>query len=306
MQNSKTGSARRHGGHWRKTLDGRLFRFAIAHRAIARLALVRLALARSALARSALACFCFGAAGTALAQLPAPNAAGVTTGHVHLRVPNPAKHREIWTLLGGEASGNMIRFPGMYVLFAEGEPSAPSSATSTNHLGFAIKDYAAYKAKLEAVNATIAYDNAEGGQIIADLPDGVRVEFMTVEGQQEPIVFHHLHVVGEDVEALRDWYADVLGAEKGERRNLPSAIVPGGRVDVLNFRDERPVGTRGTAIDHIGFDVADMDAFAARIQKLGVTFDVEPRRVDAIGLTIAFITDPMGTYIEITQGLAGR
>jgi len=117
-------------------------------------------------------------------------------------------------------------------------------------------------------------------------------------------VFHHLHLAAPDVEGLRDWYTEVFGAEPGERRGLPSALVPGGRVDFLPAQGAPPRGSRGAAIDHIGFEVNDMDAFAARLAELGIAFDSAPRSVEAIGLTIAFITDPVGTYIEITQGLA--
>ena len=38
----------------------------------------------------------------------------------------------------------------------------------------------------------------------------------------------------------------------------------------------------------------------------GIKFDMPYRDVPAIGLKIAFITDPVGTYIELTQGLAGK
>ena len=102
---------------------------------------------------------------------------------------------------------------------------------------------------------------------------------------------------------LRDWYLEVFSAEPGERRGLPSALVPGGRVDFIPARGEVPKPSRGAAIDHIGFEVADMDAFAAHIESLGIEFDRPPTRVEEIGLTIAFITDPAGTYIEITEGL---
>lgn len=259
--------------------------------------------------RTLTALLVLAAAHASLAQLPAPNAAGVTTGHVHLTVPSIAEHSEIWATLGGQREGgrpNVLTFPGIYILLTEGEPAAPSSETSVNHIGFAIRDYAAYKAKLEAVGAKLFFENAESGQVIADLPGGVRVELLTVDGQSEPVAFHHMHVIGADLERLRDWYAQVLGAEPGERRGLPSAIVPGGRVDIMGARGNAPRGSRGAAIDHIGFDVADMDAFAARLDALGIELDVPPRRVEAIGLTIAFITDPAGTYIEITQGLAAR
>ena len=247
-------------------------------------------------------------AASTFAQLPAPNAAGVSTGHVHLIVPDAARHREIWTSLGGvvKASGTLevIEFPGMYVLLREAEPEAPSTATSANHIGFTVRDYPDYRARLEAVGATFFFENAETGQILADLPDGVRVEIATDAEQSAPIVFHHIHLAAADVEALRQWYVEVFSAEAGERRGLPSAVVPGGRVEMLPAQGDSPRGTQGAAIDHIGFEVADMDAFAAHAAALGVEFDLAPRTIDAIGLTIAFITDPVGTYIEITEGLA--
>lgn len=60
------------------------------------------------------------------------------------------------------------------------------------------------------------------------------------------------------------------------------------------------VGTQGHAIDHIGFEVADLDATVAHLESMGV--EVVNRRT--IGnLSIGFLTDPNGTYIELTQGL---
>lgn len=249
-----------------------------------------------------------GAAGPAAkAQLPSPNDAGVSTGHVHLRVPDVAKHAEIWRELGGQerSSGRLdtFMFPGIHILLAEGEPSASSSETAANHIGFAVKDYAEYRAKLDALGAEIFFESAEDGQVIADLPDGVRIELLTEPEQTAPIVFHHIHLSAPDAAELRDWYVEVFSAEPGERRGLPSALVPGGRVDFIPARGDAPRPSRGAAIDHIGFEVSDMEAFAAHAESLGIEFDRAPTRVDAINLTIAFITDPAGTHIEITEGL---
>lgn len=247
------------------------------------------------------------AAPAARAQLPGPNEAGVSTGHVHLRVPDTAKHADIWRELGGQERSrgrlSMFMFPGMHILLAEGQPAAPSAETAANHIGFSVKDYDDYKAKLDAIGAEIFFENADDGQIIADLPDGVRIELLTDPGQEAPIVFHHVHLSAPQESELRDWYLEVFSAEPGERRGLPSALVPGGRVDFIPARGEAPKPSQGAAIDHIGFEVADMDAFAAHVESLGIEFDRPPTRVDAIGLTIAFITDPAGTYIEITEGL---
>jgi catechol 2,3-dioxygenase-like lactoylglutathione lyase family enzyme len=244
----------------------------------------------------------------AYAQLPAAgNATGVATGHIHLSVPDVAKHRAIWLDFGAsEASSGRLQllgFPGIYFLLTEREPTGPSAGSTANHIGFLVRDFDAYMQKLAAHGATIAVENE--GIVLADLPDGFRIEFRQDANIAHPIEFHHMHLMAADPEAIRDWYVDLFGAESSSRMNLPSALVPGGRVDFLPS-DEAPAGTQGRAIDHIGFEVDDMDAFAARVRAKGIKFDREPAEIEAIGLKIAFLTDPIGTYIEITEGLRGK
>lgn len=242
------------------------------------------------------------------AELAGPNASGISAGHTHLSVPDVAKHREIWKKLGASEHSQgrlqLLYFPNMYILLTERVPTAPSVETSANHIGFTVKDYAYYRGLLDEIGVTnFVVDDNENGQVLADLPDGVRIEFAKNEAQAEPILFHHTHLAAVDGATLRDWYVKVFGAEVGERRNLPSAVIPGGRVDFLPARGDAPKGSQGTAIDHIGFEVADMDAFAAHVASLGLTFDRAPEYIEAINLKIAFLTDPVGTYIEVTEGL---
>jgi hypothetical protein len=61
--------------------------------------------------------------------------------------------------------------------------------------------------------------------------------------------------------------------------------------------------TRGRALDHIGFEVKDLKALCAKLEAAGVKFDVPYRQVPALGISIAFFTDPWGTYVELTEGL---
>ncbi|MDR2213541.1 MAG: VOC family protein [Pseudomonadales bacterium] len=242
------------------------------------------------------------------AQLAAPNTAGVSIGHAHLVVPDSARQIAIWESLGGElvATGEVatLKFPGVYLLLSNGEARLPSPQTTANHIGFSVRDYTEYKAKLLDAGASLFFDSEENGQILADLPDGIRVEILTDANQSEPIVFHHMHVAAHDGAALRDWYMRVFGAEAGERRGLPSALVPGGRVDILGINGPEPQGSHSGVLDHIGFEVADMAAFADHLKEQGLTFEVEPMRIEGLDLTIAFLTDPAGTYIEVTDGLA--
>jgi hypothetical protein len=63
-------------------------------------------------------------------------------------------------------------------------------------------------------------------------------------------------------------------------------------------------GTRGRAIDHMGFEVKDIADFEKKLAAHGLKFDAAPRLVPNSHTKIAFLTDPWGTYIEVTEGLA--
>ena len=53
---------------------------------------------------------------------------------------------------------------------------------------------------------------------------------------------------------------------------------------------------------HIGFEFEDLEAFCKELEARGIKFQVPFRDIPAIGLKVAFITDPDGTFIELTQG----
>jgi predicted enzyme related to lactoylglutathione lyase len=56
-------------------------------------------------------------------------------------------------------------------------------------------------------------------------------------------------------------------------------------------------------IDHIGFEVKGLEAFVKTLEAQGIKLDRPYTPVPALGIAIAFITDPWGTYIELTEGL---
>jgi catechol 2,3-dioxygenase-like lactoylglutathione lyase family enzyme len=62
------------------------------------------------------------------------------------------------------------------------------------------------------------------------------------------------------------------------------------------------VGTKGRALDHIGFEVKNLDAYVKKLDGLGVKIEA-PVRALPNGIKVAFLTDPWGTYIELTEGL---
>ena len=64
--------------------------------------------------------------------------------------------------------------------------------------------------------------------------------------------------------------------------------------------------TKGHSIDHIGFEVANLEAFVASLDARGIKLDAPIREVPGTTVKTAFLTDPYGTYIELTQGLAPK
>jgi catechol 2,3-dioxygenase-like lactoylglutathione lyase family enzyme len=247
---------------------------------------------------------------TVFAQLAPPNDAGVSLGHIHLTVPDPDAQIKVWVdVLGATASKdgplNLVKLPGIFIIVTKAASTEGSDGSTANHIGFLVKDYAGLKAKLAAANIPTVFDLEKNKQIMVTYPDKVRVEFNEDASIAAPVIFHHIHLTTTDPAALQAWYVKTFGAEATTRRNLPAAKIPGGEVDFLKAK-EAPAPSKGRTLDHIGFEIKDLDAFAKKLDAAGIKFDMPVRDIPAIGLKIAFITDPVGTYIELTQGLEGK
>jgi catechol 2,3-dioxygenase-like lactoylglutathione lyase family enzyme len=75
-----------------------------------------------------------------------------------------------------------------------------------------------------------------------------------------------------------------------------------GEID-FNPAQEAPVGTKGRSIDRIGFEVKGLAAFCKKLEAQGVKLDQPYGPVRGTKLKSAFITDPVGTRIELTEGM---
>ena len=73
----------------------------------------------------------------------------------------------------------------------------------------------------------------------------------------------------------------------------------------LNFTPSPDADRRhtGRAIDHIGFEIKNLEAFTKKLEADGIKLDRPYTKVAALGIAIAFIKDPWGTNIEMTEGL---
>jgi catechol 2,3-dioxygenase-like lactoylglutathione lyase family enzyme len=262
-----------------------------------------------------------------LAQLIATGP--VTNGHHHFNAGDVDEHLRFWVdTLGGEAgtfagSTPIVKFPNALIFMREQTPTGGMIGSTVNHVAFSVRDLRATVDRiLDAGFEMITESEApEGVEVVDDIgviagdgpvtgiayargPEGIKVEVLEMPAQADPIASHHIHFFGEDAEAMRAWYIDVFGAvaRPGSVNGIIGADLPGLG---LSFTANAPgmAGTPGRVLDHIGFEVENLEAFTRDLEAKGITLDVPYREVEAIGLAIAFITDPWGTYIELTEGL---
>jgi catechol 2,3-dioxygenase-like lactoylglutathione lyase family enzyme len=250
-------------------------------------------------------------AASLFAQTAAPNGSGVSVGHVHMILGDPDAQKKLWVdILGAEVTHagalEALKLPGVFIVLQKGRtaPADGSDGSTVNHFGFLVKNLADVKAKLTATGVTLAMDRPENKQFIAVFPEKVRVEFTEDASLKTPIAFHHIHVATTDQETLRQWYIKTFGATAGKRGNFPAAMIPGGEVDFLKA-ETAPAATKGRSLDHIGFEIVGLEAFCKKLEADGVKFDMTYREIPQLGgLKIAFILDPVGTRIELTEGLS--
>lgn len=263
-------------------------------------------------------------AGSASAQSSWASEGPVVHGHHHLNVTDRAAHERFWgETLGGVATPwrdvHIFKFPNALVFLTDREPTGGTIGSVVNHIGFWVPDARETLGKLRAAgypiiterelpNANVDDDGVlcpDGagyclGYVMA--PDDVKVEIMGNRSQTMPIQHHHIHFFTPDVDALRAWYVEMFDAVPGMNGNFKVADLPGVN---LRFSEsaEKMAGIQGRSLDHIGLEVDNLEAFCQTLEAKGVTFDRPYTRIDELNLAIAFLTDPDGTYIELTEGL---
>jgi catechol 2,3-dioxygenase-like lactoylglutathione lyase family enzyme len=255
------------------------------------------------------AAFAMPAAG----QLATPNAAGVSLGHIHLYVSDVPAQQKFWVAMGGVPVANqkleMIQFPGVFILLRRGETKGGTVGSIVNHIGFVWKDLAAAIAKWQAAGYKIEQNaDPDHGYILG--PDGIRLEFSGDPSLQVPVKINHVHFYPQDIPAMKAWYAKILGGvpEKCARGAAPDGTdcieVPGASL-AMSQGETRLDPTAGRSLDHIGFEVKNLPEFLKRMEAEGVTITQGLTPSNFVSsMRVAFIADPWGTKMEITEGIA--
>jgi len=247
----------------------------------------------------------------ALAQLAPPNGnRGVSMGHLHLIVKDVEAQKKFWTDFGGRPVKNgaldLIELPGVYIMLRQGEPTGGTVGSVVNHVGFVAKGPDAMNAKWNAAGIKTDKGNA-AGQYYITTAEGVRIEIQKDETIATPLKFSHVHFnfTPDMVSEVQAWYARIFDAVPGTRGRYKSGDIAGANLTYGENKDKQ-APTKGRALDHIGFDVPNLDFTYQKLTLQGLKFDAEPRAVNDGKTKVAFLTDPWGTYIELTQGLAPK
>ena len=261
------------------------------------------------------------------AQLVAAKDGPIVYGHHHVNATSVDEHKRFWIdALGGVLvrfganNREIIKFPHALVFLNAAKPSGASKGSSVDHLGFSVTNLRQVVDRIKAggfrmVTAAEAPANIPvkddigvvtgapvTGIAYASGPDDIKVELVELKSQATPIASHHLHFFGPNKE-MQAWYIKTFGALEAQSGNpaaFISAALPG---LTMNFSPATgTAGTQGRVIDHIGFEVKGLEAFTKKLEAQGVKL-TSPYRQAPLGISIAFITDPWGTYIELTEGL---
>lgn len=262
------------------------------------------------------------------AQLVAAKEGPIVYGHHHVNATNPDEHKKFWVdALGGVLTRvgtnnlEIVKFPNALLFMRTQKPTGGSKGTTVDHIGFSVPSLPPVIERIKAggfrmVTASEAPPNVkvkgdigvvEGGGPVSGIayalgPDDVKVELVENKAQTMPIMLHHVHFFGQQNAEMQAWYLKVFGGKGRTTPNFLAADLPG---VALNFSPSPdPVaGTRGRSLDHIGFEIQDLEAFCKKLEAMGIKLDVPYRKVPALNIGLAFITDPWGTYIELNEDL---
>jgi catechol 2,3-dioxygenase-like lactoylglutathione lyase family enzyme len=253
------------------------------------------------------------AAGTACAQPFQPNEAGVTMGHWHLNSKDVQANKKIFVAMGGVPNGagerlQKVTFPGVVVNVNLGEDRPPATGgtqgTVINHVGFTVPNVQEAIARWRAAGVSVLPGgNNRTDQAYVETPDGLRIEILENKSQKFPIQHEHVHfrMLETAIPQSQAWYAKIFGAKIGKSDNgAPIADLPGTELRFAKD-DKAQLPTRGRVLDHIGFDISDLQTFIKKLEANGIKLDQPYTKSSTPGGGFVFITDPWGVSIELTE-----
>ena len=228
--------------------------------------------------------------------------------HVHLAAPDPEVAAQ-WYIehMGCEVMRDRTdrcQFGTMYLAFRPEPPTGGSDGSAVNHIGFSFTDLVARMKEFEAAGIKIVTP-------IRDVPGLFKLAFVEdpwgtrIEVVEDPdlLGFHHVHLRSADPAAALQWYHTVLGGQLAMLKGRLDGLLFGKAWLLATRQTEGEVApSKGRAIDHLAFAVADLERAAAEIRDKGVQFAREPWVLENGPFAKAStIMSPDGVRVEVVE-----
>ena len=234
----------------------------------------------------------------------------------------------------------VMKVPGVFIFLTKGTPKGGSYGSVINHVGFLVQNDEETIAKWKAAGVHAEYLPSAYVPTVklgyAYSPDDLKVRLnkdkIITEPIASPLVMMWVSKSGvPDVEA---WYIKHFGAQKGQKINNGVSVVgvPGLRLSVVSsiedpisktppavgliqgapasssfmeglLKTNLGVPTKGRTLDHIGFEVTNLETFCKKLSANGVKFDEPYSKKRHKSFASASFTDPFGVSVELTEGL---
>jgi catechol 2,3-dioxygenase-like lactoylglutathione lyase family enzyme len=263
----------------------------------------------------------FSVVAPAFAQL-SNTAAPVVVGHFQLNVTSVDAHKKFWVeTLGGTAGkfgeDDVVRFPDTMIVLHRQAPTGPARGTAFDHVGFSVPNVRDVVAKVKAngfqttngrepkPGQTVSPQAAGTPEEIAGVayilgPDEAKVELVTNrDANPPPIKYHHVHFINKQYVEMQQWYMKAFDA----------TLRVGYSLNFFRWEGDQTVThvpTVGRVYDHVGFEVRNLEEFCRKLEAKGIKLTVPYSKVPALNIAHAFVTDPWGVSIELTEGLERR
>ena len=111
-----------------------------------------------------------------------------------------------------------------------------------------------------------------------------------------------------DLDRSINFYTKQMGLDFVSRREIKQNNAEiaflrdkaGGAIELTYWRAKKSLA-EGDNLDHIAFDVEDVQATVERLRAQGVTIAMEPYSLQGSSSKLAFVKDPDGNWLELIQ-----
>ena len=144
-----------------------------------------------------------------LAQLPSPNAAGVSAGHDIMIVKDLEGANRFWNALGGQPAElgtlKLTKLPGVLYLMRMGENKGGTEGSTVDYVGYKVKNLKDTLARMDAAGFKPT-PGATATRAFLLTPDAIKVRLVEDRTLATPVASDMLQMNVTSVAEAQAWY----------------------------------------------------------------------------------------------------